>query len=91
MADIMRQRQHTLMPCYGQGLEEDDTLQGAVKMAFGVARDGHVAIVRVTGSTLRHRGVEDCFVEIARRWRFPQAAGGPPLRRFETSFRFVYE
>jgi len=90
---IIRQHVHTryndMMPCYAQALEEHD-IQGRVDIRFGVAADGHVALVRVTHSELRSPETEDCLVEVARSWRFP-ATGRSHLTQFDSDFRFSYQ
>lgn len=87
---MVQEKHHSLMPCYAKGLEEDDDLQGKVDMRFGIAPDGHIAMVKVTRSTLRSKSTEDCFVQAARKWGFP-ATGRSTLMKFDTDFTFVYE
>lgn len=90
---IIRQHVHTryndMMPCYARALEDQD-IQGRVDIRFGVAADGHVALVKVTHSELRSPETEDCLVEVARAWRFP-ATGRANLTQFDSDFRFSYE
>lgn len=85
----VRQNQNSLMPCYARVLENED-VQGTVDMQFGIAPDGHVAMVKVTESTLRSREAEDCFVKVARDWKFSQT-GKSNLTKFDTDFGFYYE
>lgn len=88
--NLVYAKQNSLMPCYGDALAEDPDLQGKVYLKFGVAPDGHVAMVKVTDSTLRSQPTEDCLVEAAREWSFPQT-NRDTLLQFETDFTFVYE
>lgn len=52
------------------------TLGGRIQFAFRVGTDGSVASVRPTESTIGHRDVERCLVEVAAATRFPQPHGG---------------
>jgi hypothetical protein len=85
---VMNAHQQELVRCYADGLEVDPDLAGRVFFDFGVAPDGHVAMVRVTSSKLRSKETEDCFVEKARHWSFP-ATRRSVLTRFDTDFNFV--
>lgn len=85
---VSNQHQRELIGCYAQALKDDSDLAGRVFFNFGVAPDGHVAMVRVTKSGLRSKSTEDCFVDKARRWRFP-ATRRQVLTRFDTNFNFV--
>jgi hypothetical protein len=83
-------KQNSLMQCYADALAENPDLQGKVFLKFGIAPDGHVAMVKVTDSSLRSKPTEDCLVEKARTWDFPQT-NRSTLLQFETDFTFVYE
>lgn len=85
---VTNQHQNELVQCYADALKDDPDLAGRVFFDFGVAPDGHVAMVRVTGSKLRSKPTEDCFVDKARRWKFP-ATRRQVLTRFDTDFNFV--
>lgn len=87
---LVNARQADLMGCYASALEEDQDLKGRVDFQFGIAPDGHVAMVRVTGSTLASKPTEDCMVEQARSWSFP-ATNRSVLMKFDTDFTFTYE
>lgn len=87
---LVNARQADLMGCYASALEEDQDLKGRVDFQFGIAPDGHVAMVRVTGSTLASTPTEDCMVEQARTWSFP-ATNRSVLMKFDTDFTFTYE
>lgn len=82
-------RQNELMQCYATVLQDED-VQGKVDMQFGIASDGHVAMVKVTKSTLASKRAEDCFVKTARGWSFP-STGRATLTKFDTDFGFYYE
>jgi hypothetical protein len=86
--EVMYAHQEDMIGCYADGLAEDETLAGEVKFHFRVAKDGHVALVKITSSGLRHKDTEDCLVDAARRWRFP-ATGQAGLAKFDTSFEFA--
>lgn len=88
--NMMIAKQSQMMPCYVDALNQDPDAAGKVDMKFGIAPDGHVAMVKVTGSTLRHKPMEDCLVDASRSWSFP-ATGRGTLMKFETDFTFVTE
>ncbi len=52
------------------------TLGGRIELAFHVAPDGTVESVHAVDSTVGHRAVERCIVEVARETRFPRPHGG---------------
>lgn len=87
---LVIQKQNDLMGCYASSLQENDELKGTVDFQFGIAPDGHVAMVKVTGSTLADRDTEDCMVAKARTWSFPQT-NRASLMKFDTDFTFTYE
>jgi len=87
---LINSRQNSLMHCYADALADNPDLQGRVDMRFGIASDGHLSLVKVTGSTLRDKPTEDCLVASAREWRFPHT-NRSGLMKFETDFSFVYE
>src|SRR5690554_5529957 len=85
---VVSRNQNDLIACYDEELQYDETLAGKVDFEFAVAPDGHVAMVRVSRSTLRSKDAEDCFVEKARHWKFPKT-NQDILTRFETDFTFA--
>lgn len=76
-----------LVDCYSNELDTNPDLAGRVDLDFAVTPDGQVAMVRVVDSTLESTAAEDCFVERARHWRFPETNHELPTR-FETDFTF---
>lgn len=84
----LTRRQNDLIMCYAQGLQADEDLRGRVDFHFRVAADGHVAMVKVTKSTLAHKPTEDCFVTKSKKWTFPKHQG-KALTQFDTHFNFV--
>ena len=90
---LVNQRQTELMSCYADALAqipEDVDLQGKVDIQMGIAPDGHVSMVTVTGSTLESKQTEDCIVDKARAWSFPPT-NRAALMKFDTDFTFVFE
>ncbi len=85
---VVSQNQNELIGCYGEALQDDETLAGKVDFEFAIAPDGHVAMVKVVRSTLRSKSAEDCFVQKARHWKFPRT-NQDILTRFETDFTFA--
>ena len=88
--ELVYAKQADLMGCYAAALQENEDLQGKVDFQFGVAPDGHVAMVKVTGSTLASKPTEDCMVAQARTWSFPKTNRASRMK-FDTDFTFVYE
>ena len=82
-------RYNDLIPCYAKALEQED-LAGRVDLRFGIAPDGHVAMVEVIHSELESKPTEDCLVEAARHWTFPET-GRSNLTKFESDFTFTYQ
>lgn len=87
---IINEHQNELLECYAASLQDDPELKGRVFFRFGIAPDGHVALVEVTESRLRSKSTEDCFVERARRWSFPPTSRSV-LTKFTTDFMFAAE
>jgi len=52
------------------------TLGGRIQLAFHVDADGRVTRVRAVDSTIGHRRVERCILEVAAATRFPAPHGG---------------
>lgn len=52
------------------------TLGGRIELAFHVRTDGTVGSVRAVDSTVGHRTVERCVLEVAAETRFPRPHGG---------------
>lgn len=87
---LVYEKQNDLMGCYASGLQENEDLKGKVDFRFGIAPDGHVAMVKVTSSSLADKGTEDCMVAKARSWSFPRT-NRASLMKFDTDFTFTYE
>ena len=62
--------------CFAQHGRRLRTLGGRIQLAFHVARDGSVLSVRATDSTIGHRQVERCIVDVAAATDFPPPQGG---------------
>lgn len=90
LQNAVYQKQNSLMTCYADALAENPDLQGKVDMQFGVAPDGRVVMVKVTGSSLEDKGTEDCLVAKSKDWAFA-ATNRDTLMKFDTDFTFVYE
>lgn len=90
ITNVVYSHQRGLLECYMEGLEEDPDMAGRVKFHFRVAKDGHVAMAKVTASGLQDKETEDCLIDDARRWKFP-ATGKPGLLKFDTHFDFMTE
>lgn len=86
---VVNRHQDELLDCYADELQYDPDITGRVDFDFAVHPNGRVAMVRVAGSTLRSNYAEDCFVERARHWRFPEIRQELPTR-FETDFSFSH-
>lgn len=73
---LVRARLGDLRVCYDRALAEQPDLGGRMTLAMIVGPNGSVARAAVQGSTVGHSGVEQCFTDIARRWRFPPSRAG---------------
>lgn len=52
------------------------TLGGRIALAFHIRADGTVGTVHASDSTIGHRAVERCILDVARAIRFPRPQGG---------------
>ena len=86
---VMNRHQGELLGCYAEVLREDPDLSGSVEFDFAVHPSGKVAMVKVKESSLQSYDAEDCFIERARDWQFPQVNQDLPTR-FQTSMAFQY-
>ncbi len=86
---VIDSHQDELVACYGDQLQEDPDLSGRVDVDFAIHPEGRVAMVQVTDSTLRSHAAEDCLVERARRWTFPEVNQAHHTQ-FDTDFEFSY-
>ena len=62
--------------CYERGLASKPDLSGRLLIKFIISGTGNVQMSALDASTLGDSGVENCIVQAARRWTFPQPAGG---------------
>ncbi len=86
---VFRDHQTELLRCYGTALAHDRSLSGAVEFDFAVHPEGRVAMVKIADSSLHSTEAEDCFVDKARHWAFPQTSQDLPTR-FQMSMTFQY-
>ena len=84
---VINRHQRELLSCYGEELQNDPDLAGDVDFEFAIDPTGRVIMAKVAGSSLRSKAAEDCFVERARHWDFPETSGEIPTR-FQTSMTF---
>lgn len=77
---VLQDHQSELLRCYARELETNPDLGGDVEFDFAIRPDGEVAMVKVAESTLRSTSAEDCFVDRARHWNFPEFSHEQPTR-----------
>jgi hypothetical protein len=73
---IVRQNYGVFRACYEAGLAKEPELEGLVRVAFVIGRDGKVSQSRDDGSTLPDPDVVACVVAGFRKLSFPQPEGG---------------
>jgi hypothetical protein len=86
---VINQNQRELLSCYGEELQNDSSLAGDVSFDFAIHPTGRVLMAKVADSSLESKAAEDCFVEHARHWEFPETSQDLPTR-FETSVTFQF-
>ncbi len=75
--------------CYANAVENReiaDKAEGQVKLALAVLPSGAAENVRVAGSTLKAKTVEDCVVAMVSRWTLPA-----PSRRIELTYTYEFK
>jgi hypothetical protein len=84
---LLQQREVSTRKCYQDVLNEkqDRSFQGNVKVVIALRPDGGAQDVRVVGTTLNNKEVEDCLVGTIRRFEFPPLAQGGEV---QYEFRF---
>jgi hypothetical protein len=84
---LLQQREVSTRKCYQDVLNEkqDRAFQGNVKVVIALRPDGGAQDVRVVGTTLNNKEVEDCLVGTIRRFEFPPLAQGGEV---QYEFRF---
>jgi hypothetical protein len=68
----------TFQRCFFEGAEVVAFIGGHIKLYFRVGLDGRVEWVHPRGSSIGHRGTEQCIVAAAKKTRFPKPRGGGP-------------
>jgi hypothetical protein len=88
---VLQQREVSTRKCYQDVLNEklDRSFQGNVKVVIALRPDGGAQNVRVVGSTLNNKEVEDCLVGTISRFEFPALAHAGEVQ-YEFRFRPAY-
>jgi hypothetical protein len=88
---VLQQREVSTRKCYQDVLNEkqDRAFQGNVKVLIALRTDGGAQDVRVVGTTLNNKEVEDCLVGTIRRFEFPQLVQAGEVQ-YEFRFRPAY-
>jgi outer membrane biosynthesis protein TonB len=76
VAEVFRRNIGQIRFCYEQGLQVKPDLKGRVGLSFVINPQGHVNIARVSKSSLRESGVENCLIGKLKSWQFPKPIGG---------------
>lgn len=87
--NVVDANRHQLVDCYADTLDTYGEMSGAVEFDFAVGNDGEVRMVEIVDSTLRSHEAEECFVERAQNWSFPETGAGQPTR-FQNEMQFQY-
>jgi TonB family protein len=72
---IVRRNLAQVRFCYEQGLQQSPDLEGRVSVQFHIAPSGAVQNASVASTSIRNGAVEQCVLQAARRWSFPQSPG----------------
>jgi hypothetical protein len=88
---VLQQREVSTRKCYQDVLNEkqDRSFAGNVKVVIALRPDGSAQDVRVAGTTLNNKEVEDCLVGTIRRFEFPQLAQSGEVQ-YTFQFRPAY-
>jgi hypothetical protein len=88
---VLQQREVSTRKCYQDVLNEkqDRNCQGNVKVVIALGTTGEAQNVRVAGTTLNNKEVEDCLVGTIRRFEFPPLAQSGEVQ-YEFRFRPAY-
>jgi hypothetical protein len=88
---VLQQREVSTRKCYQDVLNEkqDRSFQGNVKVVIALQESGEAQDVRVVGTTLNNKEVEDCLAATIRRFEFPQLAQKGEVQ-YEFRFRPAY-
>jgi TonB family protein len=81
VSSIMRPREEQLAQCFTPYSDRLRTLAGSISLTFRIGPGGRVLSVHPSASTIGHRDVERCVVQVARATRFP-----PPNGHAEATF-----
>lgn len=73
---VIRRHINEVRACYDRALARDPSLSGRVLVRFTIDASGAVSSAEVQDSDLGDASVEACIQAAARRWRFPEPAGG---------------
>ncbi len=74
--EALRPKHESFARCFASEAVRLPMLAGRVTLAFHVGTDGRVAHVHPIDSTVGHREVERCIVDVAASVRFPRPHGG---------------
>jgi hypothetical protein len=88
---LLEQREPSARKCYQDVLNEkqDRSFQGNVKVLIALRTTGEPQDVRVVGTTLNNKEVEDCLIGTIRRFEFPELAHAGEVQ-YEFRFRPAY-
>jgi Ca-activated chloride channel family protein len=72
----VRRRQNEIRNCYELELQKNHKLAGRIVLTFTIAASGRVIAAAISESTLNDGAVGACVTAAARKWTFPETAGG---------------
>jgi TonB family protein len=73
---VVRQHLSEVRFCYEQGLTQNPSIEGRVRVSWIIGGDGRVQSSSVADSSLGNARVEQCISQAVRRWSFPQPENG---------------
>ena len=86
---VVQLNKEILLDCYKNELKVTPKISGKVILNWTIGTDGKVLKASVEQSTLKNEGVENCLVELAKKWQFVKPNGG--LCHIKFPFVFNYD
>lgn len=84
---VIQSRLTQIRYCYENQLQKHPTLAGRVMVSFIIKADGKVAEVKIAGSTLKNKQVEQCIIDLLSRLRFARKSEGEINVRYPFVFK----
>ena len=73
---VFRKNSGQIRFCYEQGLVSDPKIKGVVRTNVTISANGRVSKVKIAGTTLNSKSVENCISSRIMSWKFPLPQNG---------------